>query len=57
MAAALTLLLPETRHLDLSEPTNFSATKVKEEETKKNNSVSKEEANMGVENLSYVGEG
>ncbi|KAG0717879.1 Solute carrier family 22 member 21 [Chionoecetes opilio] len=60
MAGALTLLLPETRHLDLSETTNFSTTKVTEEEGKKNvstnNNVSTKETTKGVTNLSYVGE-
>ncbi|KAG0715796.1 Organic cation transporter protein [Chionoecetes opilio] len=60
VAGALTLLLPETRHLDLSEPTNFSTAKVTEEKGKKNvstnNSVSTKETTKGVTNVSYVGE-
>ena len=58
VAAALTLLLPETGHSGLSEPTDFSATKVKEEKrneyVSQNNSANKDEAAMAHENLSYV---
>lgn len=50
LAAALTLRLPETRHSNLSEPTD-----VEEENTRKDASRNKEAA-TGVENFSYVGE-
>lgn len=55
VAGFVTLLLPETGDSNLSEPTNFSATKEVKDVTQYN-SISKTEATKAHENMSYVAE-